>query len=119
MEAINLATDELKHIENRSTAEDALFKSLMNAKHDGHISSEINRHDTLVSKQDCIMREMKRPFLFTLAVIISSLILLAFANLIHNKWYYLEIIPILLIIFTNVLALWENKKYIFKILEKY
>ena len=64
-----------------------------------------------------IVSTLKTPFNWILSVIILSLLLLSSANYIHKLGDLCEWIPIWMIIGLNVIALLENKKYIFSIFQ--
>ncbi|MBA4311923.1 MAG: hypothetical protein C0417_04760 [Chlorobiaceae bacterium] len=75
------------------------------------------QHINLKNNNARIVDALKKPFYWTISVIILSLVLLALANYIHKLWDLYEWIPICLIIVLNVIALFENKKYIFSIFQ--
>ena len=73
--------------------------------------------EPIVDKQRRLVRRTRVPFSLILLVIIVSLILLPFAELMHLTCPGVELIVVLSVIVLNIIALIVNSRFVFRVLK--
>jgi hypothetical protein len=83
---------------------------------DAELTKRFDEREMIQNERTSVINKMKIPFIMTLVVILSSVILLPVSNTIHFSFSKFEIYPICFIIVINIISLFLNAKYIFKVI---
>ena len=73
--------------------------------------------EPIAERQRRLVHETGPPFISILVVIICSLVLLPFADFIHETLPHIELYLILMVVTTNIVALIWNGKFVFRVLK--